>query len=103
MPVRRGWSFAVLLVPVLALAQKTTETIPVQALPEQAATASTEKDANAVQLEAVTVTSSRLARKEGAESVRVVTRKEIEQSNARDLYELFRHVANVSTDEGKSA
>ena len=97
--------FGLLLGPLPLAAQEPLATVPVQTLPEQPQPAAAEQKATPVQLEAVTVTGSRLARKEGegAESVRVVARKEIEQSNARDLYDLFRRVANVSTDEGKSA
>ena len=94
-----------LLLGLPVAAQQSVESIPVQALPEAAESPANTEQAPAVELDAVTVTSSRLARKEGegAESVRVLPRKEIEQSNVRDLYDLMRRVANLSVDEGKSA
>ena len=53
----------------------------------------------------VVVTADKLGRREGQgnESVRVVSAAELEQANARDLYDVLRRVANVNVNEGNSA
>lgn len=100
-----GLAWLLMVLPRLAAAQETVETIPVQPLASAPEVPASSERAAAVELEAVTVTGSRMARREGegAESVRVIPRREIEQSNARDLYDLMRRVANLSVNEGNSA
>lgn len=88
-----------------AAAQQPVSSIPVQTLPPESPPTASETDATPVQLEAVKITADKLGRREGqgSESVRVVTAKELSESNARDLYDVFRRVANTSVNEGNSA
>lgn len=94
---------AIALSPLAQAQDPTPEPLSVQSLPDgKTAVAATE---HAVQLEAVVVTADKLGRREGQgnDSARVVTAKELDQSNARDLYDLLKRVGNVAADDSKSA
>lgn len=101
---RLAVAVATLLAVPRALAQETADGIPVQSLPSDAA-AEMQEATPSVQLDAVVVTADKLGRREGQgnDSVRVVTAKELDQANARDLYDVLKRVGNVAADDSKSA
>ena len=106
MRARRGVTSGLLLCAAAGSAWARTEpveTIPVQSLPEQAASVAAEKDAAAVQLDAVVVKGEKLGRtlKDTASSVSVTTGKQIEQYGDESIYDLTRRVGNaLSINDG---